>query len=375
MFQHQDTLDALNKSASLSDKVASLQAILQRRFPFVQHSSVAVFDPKTELLKTFADSGGGNHRLRQYEAPLTDAPSLQAILDKGRPRVVNDLDIFAHGAHQHTQRIRAQGYGSSYTLPMYVSGTFFGFIFFNSREKEVFTDEVLHYLDLFGHLIALMVINEVSGIRTLQASIKTATSFLHQRDEDTGSHLDRMSNFARLIARDLAQHYQLTDELIEHIFLFAPLHDIGKIAIPDHVLRKPGKLDEAEFTIMKSHAEKGREIIDVMLSNFGLEGLQHIDMLRNIAMYHHEAINGGGYPAGLKGNDIPVEARIVAVADIFDALTSRRPYKEAWSNDQAFDMLRRMAGTKVDQDCVEALIRCRTSIEDIQAKFQEDPYG
>ena len=252
MFQHQDTLDPLNKSASLSDKVASLQAILQRRFPFVQHSSVAIFDPKTELLKTFADSGGGHHRLRQYEARLTDAPSLQAILDKGRPRVVNDLDIFADGGHQHTQRIRAQGYGSSYTLPMYVSGTFFGFIFFNSREKEVFTDEVLHYLDLFGHLIALMVINEVSGIRTLQASIKTATSFLHQRDEDTGSHLDRMSNFARLIARDLAQHYQLTDELIEHIFLFAPLHDIGKIAIPDHVLRKPGKLDEAEFTIMKA---------------------------------------------------------------------------------------------------------------------------
>ncbi len=100
-----------------------------------------------------------------------------------------------------------------------------------------------------------------------------------------------------------------------------------------------------------------------------------VDMLRNIALYHHEAINGRGYPRGLKGDEIPIEARIVSVADMFGALTSKRPYRKAWTNDEAFATLRKMAGTQVDQDCVEALITCRGEIEQIQTKPEEDPCG
>jgi len=258
---------------------------------------------------------------------------------------------------------------------MFLNGAFFGFVFFNSHLKNVFTDEVLHDLDLFGHLTSLTVISDVAAIRTLQASVRTAADIVHHRDVDTGAHLDRMANFSRLIAREIAATHQLTDDLIEHIFLFAPLHDIGKIAIPDEILRKPGTLDDAERTIMRSHTAKGREIIDVMLNNFGLDGLEHIDILRNIALYHHEAMNGSGYPKGLRGENIPIEARIVAVADIFDALTSRRSYKNAWSNDDAFATLRRMAGSQIDQECVEALIARRVEIEEIQTRFKEDPYG
>ena len=215
----------------------------------------------------------------------------------------------------------------------------------------------------------------MTAIRTLQASVRTAADIVHHRDVDTGAHLDRMANFSRLIAQEIATRHRLTDELIEHIFLFAPLHDIGKIAIPDEILRKPGTLTEVERELMRSHTAKGREIIDVMLYNFGLDGLEHIDMLRNIALYHHEAMNGSGYPKDLSGNEIPIEARIIAVADIFDALTSRRSYKQAWSNDDAFATLRKMAGTQIDQDCVEALIARRAEVEQIQIRFKEDPYG
>jgi HD-GYP domain-containing protein (c-di-GMP phosphodiesterase class II) len=157
--------------------------------------------------------------------------------------------------------------------------------------------------------------------------------------------------------------------------MYSPLHDIGKIAIPDRILFKPGQLDADEHAIMRTHARKGREIIDEILANFGLHGVQQANILRNIAEYHHEAVNGHGYPAGLAGTAIPLEARIVAVADVFDALTSRRPYKDAWSNDEAVAMLRRMAGEQLDGECVEALVANRAEVEAIQAQFREDPLG
>jgi HD-GYP domain-containing protein (c-di-GMP phosphodiesterase class II) len=126
---------------------------------------------------------------------------------------------------------------------------------------------------------------------------------------------------------------------------------------------------------MKTHTRKGTEIIDEMLENFGLNEMPHVDTLRNIALLHHEALNGSGYPNGLVEEEIPIEAKIVAVADVFDALTSQRPYKEAWSNDKAFAWLQEMAGSKFDHDCVAALIAAREEVEAVQRRFKEDALG
>ena len=153
------------------------------------------------------------------------------------------------------------------------------------------------------------------------------------------------------------------------------MHDIGKVGIPDKILLKPDTLTKEEFDIMKTHTIRGRELIDNIIENFGLDGINNVDVLRNIAEYHHEAVNGGGYPSGIKGDEIPLEARIVAVADVFDALTSRRPYKQAWSNDQAFATLAKMAGNQLDHDCVEALLTRREDVEEIQSRYREDAYG
>jgi HD-GYP domain-containing protein (c-di-GMP phosphodiesterase class II) len=296
---------------------------------------------------------------------------LREIVSTGRPRVVNDLDVFAEGRHEHTRRIAKQNYGSSYTLPIYANDLFFGFVFFNSYGKDAFSDERLPLLDVYGHLISSLVINELMMIKTLLSTIKTARDVTHERDPETGAHLDRMSRFARVIARDLAGKHGLSDEYIEHVFLFAPLHDIGKIGVPDRILFKSGKLDAGEFEEMKTHAIKGRQIIDRLLSNYGLDGVQNTEILRNIAQYHHENFDGGGYPNGLRGDDIPIEARIVAVADVFDALTSARPYKPAWSNEEAFAALETLAGTQLDPICVRALIDNRAIIEQIQSRFHE----
>lgn len=375
MFDHHDLLEDLNKQLPLKDKLISAHGSIQQKFPFIARIAITLYDPETRVLKTYLDSSGEDKPLLHYQSPLENAPSLKEILEKGLPRVINNLVTFEKGIHEHTQRIGRQGYAASYTMPIFHAGDFVGFLFFNSYQSDVFTEQVLNVLDIFGHLISLMIINELAVFKVMNAALKTTSHITHLRDPETGSHLDRMSRYSRLIAESLATKYELDDVYIERIFMFSPLHDIGKISIPDSILLKPGPLNEEERSIMNTHARKGREMIDDIISNFGLDRISSIDILKNIAEFHHEAVNGSGYPAGRMSEEIPLEARIVAVADVFDALTSQRPYKNAWSNEKAFDTLRQLAGEKLDIDCVNALIENQQKIELIQQQFKENIYS
>lgn len=375
VFEHCDTLHELTQKSSLHDKLRATHRSLNETFSFIVRIAIAVYDPETKVLKTFLHSSGDDNPLDHYQSLLENASSLKSIVERGKPRVVNDLYEFYAGEHKHTQKIKDQGYAASYTMPIYNEGVFIGFLFFNSDKKDVFNESVLRQLDLYGHMISLLLINEFTSVKTLTAAIKTTGNLSHLRDPETGCHLDRMSRYSRIIANALADVYELNDSYIEHIFMFSPLHDIGKIGIPDNILLKPGPLNEEERSIMQSHATKGRKMIDDILNNFALVSFEHVDILRNIAEYHHEAINGTGYPFGIKGNEIPLEARIVAVADVFDALTSERSYKEAWSNEKAIETLKELAGESLDKDCVHALIQNMDKVKEVQKQFLEDSYG
>jgi putative two-component system response regulator len=180
------------------------------------------------------------------------------------------------------------------------------------------------------------------------------------RDPETGAHIQRMSNYSVLIANQLG----LPQEEQALILRAAPMHDVGKIAIPDQILLKPGKLDEAEFAIMKTHAEKGYEILRGSRSTL-------LDVAAVIARSHHEKFDGSGYPLGLKGEDIPLYGRIVAVGDVFDALTTERPYKKAWEIDRAVEFLRTGSSTHFDPQCVQAFIDRIDEALVIRASFQD----
>jgi len=375
MFEHKDGLNKLAQKSSLSEKLKATHQNINESFAFIVRIAIAIYDPETKILKTFLHSSGDDNPLDHYQSLLENAPSLQEILEKGQPRVINDLYEYEAGNHEHTHKIKEFGYAASYTMPIYNEGIFIGFLFFNSNERDVFNESNLSHLDIYGHMISLLVINEFSSVQTLSAAIKTTGSLSHLRDPETGCHLDRMSRYSRIIANALAQTYDLDDTYIEHIFMFAPLHDIGKVGIPDNILLKEGPLSEEERMVMKTHAHKGLEMIDDLLKNFALVNFEHVDVLRNIAEFHHEAMNGTGYPNGIKGKEIPLEARIVAVADVFDALTSERSYKKAWSNEKAIETLQELSDELLDKDCVNALINNMPKVIEVQKQFQEDNYG
>lgn len=163
------------------------------------------------------------------------------------------------------------------------------------------------------------------------------------RDEDTGNHVFRMARYSRLIAEQLGLEQDACD-LIQHA---APMHDIGKIGIPDDILKKSGKLTPSQWQEMRRHTLYGYEILRDSPSKY-------LQMGAVIALAHHEKFDGSGYPFGLAGEQVPIEARIVTVADVFDALTSVRPYKQAWSVDQARELLRSERGRMFDPDCIDA---------------------
>ncbi len=215
MFEYKDSLSTLNTDSPLLEKLQRIHAMLLVRFDSISRIAVALYDPKTDLLKTYIHSSDEEQPLSHYQALLHETPSLMDIVITGKPRVVNDLTIFAGGEREHTRRITAQGYGSSYTLPMYMSGHLFGFVFFDSYQKNVFNEETLHFLDVIGHLVSLLVMNEIAAVRTLVSTVQAARDMAHLRDKETGAHIDRMSHFSRIIARELASTHGFNDGRIQ----------------------------------------------------------------------------------------------------------------------------------------------------------------
>ena len=179
------------------------------------------------------------------------------------------------------------------------------------------------------------------------------------RDHDTGEHIARTTNFVRVIAEDLVNNpkegYELTMDQARDITEAAKLHDIGKVAMPDGVLLKPGKLTPEEFDIIKTHPIHGADLLAEAVEKLGDDDL--LREARNIAYAHHEKWNGSGYPRKLAGADIPLSARIAAISDVFDALTSERPYKKAFSNEEAFGIMYNDAGSHFDPYLIEVVQR------------------
>ncbi|MEN6452354.1 MAG: HD domain-containing phosphohydrolase [Thermoguttaceae bacterium] len=196
------------------------------------------------------------------------------------------------------------------------------------------------------------------ALETRHLTIFALAKLAESRDPETGEHLERVQEYSRALADHLrrtpAFSHQIDDEFVELIYQTSPLHDIGKVAIPDCVLLKPGRLTREEFEIMETHTTRGAMTIESVVKKF--PGARFLEMARDIALAHHEKYDGRGYPRGLFGGNIPLSARIVAIADVYDALTSRRVYKKAYSHEDAKRMIISGSGKHFDPAIVEAFV-------------------
>ncbi len=212
-------------------------------------------------------------------------------------------------------------------------------------------------------------------VRAIQdVTILAMASLAETRDSDTGNHIRRTQYYVRALAEKLKTHprfaYFLTASNIELLFKSAPLHDIGKVGIPDSILLKPGNFDAQEFQIMKTHAALGRDAINHAEISLGTD-VEFLRMAKEIALSHQEKWDGSGYPEGLSGDGIPISARLMAVADVYDALISKRVYKEAMDHEKAAQIIAEGKGTHFDPDMVDAFLQIHDEFREIAKRFAD----
>jgi HD-GYP domain-containing protein (c-di-GMP phosphodiesterase class II) len=362
-----------DERTTVREQLAALHGQLRRELPELRRVAVALHDADSGQLRTFLHSTDGPSPLRFHEVALADVPSLADLADSGADRVVADLELFRGGDSLHTRRLLEYGYRSSFTRPFFERGHLLGFVFFDSDRVAYFDAVPRHRLGTLSELVALRVAHGLAPARLLRSALSVVREIARLRDDETGRHLERVAAYSRLIALEVAAREGRDDAFVEFVHLFAPLHDIGKIGIPDRILLKPDRLAAGEREIMRQHVQRGLDLVSRLAGAFGVDDGEQLTLLRNIVAGHHECVDGSGYPDGLAGRDIPLEARIVAVADVFDALTTERPYKPAWDNELAFAQLDEMAGHQLHAECVHALVTRRAEVEAIQRRHAVDP--
>lgn len=256
---------------------------------------------------------------------------------------------------------------SSIILPLNVDAVSLGTVTFLFKEQVGLKDSYTNFLALIRHKLSFafyrsFLLKDLLGIVTTSLA-----KMAEEKDPETGAHLERMSLFTQIIARKLMEKGvyddRINNDYINDISYAAPMHDIGKVSIPDAILGKPGRLTDEEFEIMKGHAASGGIVLDRLHKEFCRFNIGYFKMAADIAWGHQEKFDGTGYPKGLKGVEIPLSARICAVADVFDALSSKRPYKEAFPLEKCYAIMKESSGSHFDPLVLEAFFESLTDIE------------
>ena len=323
-----------------------------------------------------ADSTVRNHLDASQFAPLPINDNSIAGYVAGRGTVLNiqnayniseDAPYNLNLSYDQETGFRTQ---SLLLVPMrHLDGRVLGVIqLINARNQDgetvAFAEDIAELLLALASQAAVAVRNAHLRRDLEQAQLETIMRLgvaAEYRDKETGNHLNRMSRYSREIAKEMG----LEEQACEHIFYASPLHDVGKLGTPDAILLKPGKLTADEYEIMKQHTTIGARILSGSSSPL-------LRLAEQIAISHHEKWNGSGYPAGLKGEEIPLVGRIVAAADVFDALASKRVYKAAFSIEKVLEIMHNDTGSHFDPIVIEALDRCLPRLLDIKARFTED---
>jgi HD-GYP domain-containing protein (c-di-GMP phosphodiesterase class II) len=355
-------LDA-GSTTSLNARMAWLHERIRQHHPQVHRIAIALYDARHGLIKTYVSSGDADDALTHCQQPLDTVPSLAALALAHDTRVIHDFTQLAPPLGKRTAWLLSRGYRSSYTVPLHLSGELLGFLFFDSRKPGAFDARLPDDLQIHVQLCRLSLQNIIRLSRAFADMAPGAGA-------DGDRHGDRVAGYARIIARAVAPHFACSDEFIEHVYLFAPMHDLGHCGAPRAVSHEPGLIDDFERHRIREQVAHGLQLIDDVMEGAGGALASCARVLRNIVGDHHEFLDGSGCPRGLRGAEVPLEARIVAVADIFDALSSGGAGTPRERNEDALARLRRLCDAgKLDPLCVAGLAADPDAVLEIQRRF------
>lgn len=303
--------------------------------------------------------------------------SLESIVKNGTPRVINDLEKYTkHKDADYNKILLEAGIKSSITLPLKVNDRPIGIIFFSNVKPNIYKEEHIDFLSTLSNSIAISLNKNIFIDEMLYSTLLALTKMAEARDEDTGEHLDRMTAYSVKITEFLLNDKLYEDEItvpfLRGIERFSPMHDIGKVGVKDGILLKPGKLTPEEYEEMKKHVIYGANVLRVAESNIARQRHSMFKMGIEIIEGHHEKWDGSGYPYKKSGTDIPLSARIVAVADVFDALTSKRPYKEAYEFEDSMNYVVDGSGHHFDPVIIDSLKRHRDEFYQSYLSFHKN---
>lgn len=340
-----DLVGNLNKNVSFNDTLNYIFETFSKYVPYT-YIGIAMFTSDgTKKLKASYGVSGEHHKGMAAElVGLTvelESTSLWKLVESGKPRVINNLNEYFKNRviNSYSKILLEHGIKSSITLPLLVSSEHIGFIFFSSNKPNVYKASHVDFLESVSSAIAISMEKNIFIDELVYSSVLALAKLAEAKDEETGDHIDRMRKYACKLA-NLLKAEERFENIIDPEFLmdmekFSPMHDIGKVGIPDNILLKPGKLTEEEFNVMKTHPTFGAEVLRKAEENINHMGRSMFAMGIDIAKSHHEKWDGSGYPEHLRGDDIPLSARIVALADVLDALLSNRPYKRAFTFEES----------------------------------------
>lgn len=367
-------VEDLNKNVPFKQVLQLIFDSFSEYIPYT-HIGVALIEDEGKTIKaSYAVSGEFNSELPKkilgYKTSISRT-SLGKILYSRKPRIINDLEEYLIGkkVNDYNKILLENGIKSSITFPLINKDVPIGIIFFSSNQKNIYKKEHVEFLNILANSITLSLEEDILIDDMIVSSTLALATLTEERDNETGKHLDRMKKYSKLIAELLSHEDKykgiIDIDYINDIERFSPLHDIGKVAIRDEILLKPAKLTEEEFNIMKTHTIYGGKVLRLADENVRKIGHSIFSMGIEIAEGHHERWDGTGYPNNIKGEDIPLSARIVAVADVLDALTSKRPYKRAYSFEESIKIIYEEAGNHFDPFIVEVLRKNLGSIKKV----------
>ncbi|HOQ23278.1 MAG TPA: HD domain-containing phosphohydrolase [Bacillota bacterium] len=368
--------ETLNRGCTPSDILDRLYKEFREDIPFERVSIVLTNNEGQIYLNELRHKKASN----MLQGRLVDAEdtSLSEVFRRQEPRIINDYqDYFAQKpSSELTAMLLEEGIRSSMAYPLVVNGIGIGALIFASSTPNAYNGDLLAKARILANILAVAVEKTILVDDLILASITGLAKLVEAKDSETGLHLQRIQNYSKIIAEQLSttSKYQrvIDEQFIEDIYKFSPLHDIGKVGIADGILLKPAKLTEEEFAVMKRHTVIGAEVLKKSSNNLLRRGHHFFDMAIQIALGHHEKYDGTGYPYGLAGEAIPLSARIVSLADVFDALTSKRVYKQPIDIDVSFKMVADESGSHFDPDIVQAMLDRRLDIIEICELYKEN---